>query len=83
MSDDSDDKPGIVKKGAAAVAGVAAALYLLPIPLPFINWLDNVLAALVVAWSLRTLGLRPVKAVRDLRERKRLKAASKELPEKG
>lgn len=89
MSDD-EDKPGIVKKGVAALTGIVSAIYLLNLPLvpelpdllPVVGNLDELAAAGVFLWSLRTLGIKPVAMLKGARERKRLKAATKELPEK-
>ena len=93
MSDQrDDDKPGLGKKGLAVIGGIASAVYLLNIPalppdllldaFPIVGNLDELVASAMFLWSTRTLGLKPMGMLKAARERKRLKAATKELSDK-
>lgn len=84
---DDDQKPGLVKKGAAAVGLVASTIFLANVPmfppeipdmLPLVGNLDEVLASAIFLWSSRTLGVKPIELLRGRRERKRLAAAEKD-----
>lgn len=88
MSEEMQAKPSGLKKVAALLSTLVGGVYLLNIPLippdllpdvPFIPHLDELVASAMFLWGVRTLGLKPRGILRGMRERKRLKAAKKEL----
>lgn len=79
----NEEKPGIVKKGVAAIGLLVSATFLVNLPmfppeipdvLPVVGNVDELLASAVLLWSARTLGIKPVLLMRARRQRKRLEA---------
>lgn len=84
MHDESTSKsPGIFLKGVAWLAGSGSVLFLANLPglvpeisdfLPVVGNLDELLASVVLVWSLKTLQISPRRMLQARRERKALAA---------